>query len=208
MVGAGAPGAHAGLDSDQARSGSRRELLGRAGAGLLLGAGLLIEGCGGGQSGAPAPPHEKISHSAAVLDVAILNGLLDIEHKAIAAYTAAIPLLTGHTQRAARDFLNDELNHASELNSLIARHGGKAVHAQPSYDLGAPQTKNAILELLVRVEHQQIAAYLGAIPLVAPGAMRASLAAIMGSEAQHIAIVRGALGRPPLTGPFVTASAP
>ena len=197
-----------GSDSEPARSSSRRELLGGAGTGLLVGSTLLLSGCGGsGPKAGPAAAHKKISRSAAVLDVDILNGLLDNEHMAIAAYTAAIPLLSGHTQRAARDFLNAELNHASELGGLIARHGGKAVRPRTSYDLGSPQTGEDILRLLETVELRQIAAYLGAIPLVRPGAMRASLASILGSEAQHLVIVRSALHKPPLTGAFVTASA-
>ena len=192
-------------DSDQGHS--RRQLLGGASA-AVFGGGLLLAGCGGGSPTAPvtAPmPPKKLSRGAAVLDVDLLNGLLDTEHLAIAAYTAAIPLLSGHTQRVARDFLNVELNHASELNNLIFRHGGRAVRARASYDLGSPETPSDILRLLERIEQRQIAAYLGAIPLVQPGGMRAVLGSILGSEAQHIAIVRTALGKPPLTGAFVTA---
>jgi hypothetical protein len=195
-------------DSDQAHSSSRRELLGGASATVLAGAtALLVAGCGGST---PAPiakiAHKKISHSAALLDVDILNGLLDTEHKAIAAYTAGIPLLSGHTQRAARDFLRDELDHANELGSLIARHGGTAIQAQPNYNLGSPRSRAEILRLFEKLEQEQIAAYLGAIPLVKPGAMRASLASILGSDAQHIAVLRLTMRKPALIGPFVTAS--
>jgi bacterioferritin (cytochrome b1) len=195
-----------GSDGDSANSSSRRELLGRAGAGLFVGGGLFVAGCGGG-SRPPSPAHKKISRSAAVLDVDILNGLLDIEHKAVSAYTAGIPLLSGHTQRTARNFLGDDLAHAGELASLITRHHGIPIHAR-TYSLGTPQTAEAFLALFARLEKEQIAAYLGAIPLVQPGAMRASLAAILGSDAQHIAIVRTLLGTPPLAGAFVTASTP
>jgi bacterioferritin (cytochrome b1) len=182
-------------------------LLGAA-TSAVLGGGLLLSGCGGRSPKPPpavAAPHQKISASAAVLDVDILNGLLDTEHVAIAAYTASIPRLHGDVQRAARQFLKIELNHADELGNLIARHGGTAVKPRASYDLGEPHTTDEILRLLESIERRQLGAYLGAIPLVKPGAMRASLASILGSEAQHIAIVRTALRKPALTGAFVTA---
>ena len=197
------------MSTEPGSDGSRRELLG---AGLVLSAGLLLAGCGGdGHSSPlppPPPPHTKISHHASELDVEVLNGLLDLEHKAIAAYSAGTPLLSGHLQRTARNFLGDELAHASELSSLITRHGGKPVRARPSYDLGHPGSLQELLQLFARVEQEQIAAYLGAIPLVRPGAMRASLGAILGSDAQHVALVRAALGEAPMIGAFVTASAP
>ena len=70
-------------------SRSRRELL-VAGGGL--GAAALVAGC---TSKVHPPSNVQLpKHSAATKrDVAILNGLLALEHRAIAAYTASVPLL-------------------------------------------------------------------------------------------------------------------
>jgi hypothetical protein len=183
---------------------SRRELLGRTGSGLIAGAALLSAGCGASQSATST--RKQISPGAEALDVVLLNELLDAEHRAIAAYSNGIPLLSGYNQRAARNFLGDEFNHASELISLIGHHGGKANRAQSSYDFGNPQSEDDLLRLFERIERQQIGVYLAAIPIATPGRMRAALAAILGSDAQHIAILRKSLGTPPLISPFVTAA--
>src|SRR5438477_7825891 len=68
---------------------SRRTILGRSGAGIAACA-LALSGCA---SKSRQPRVHKIPPEARNVDVELLNGLLDREHKAIAAYTAAIPLL-------------------------------------------------------------------------------------------------------------------
>ena len=194
---AGSPG------GDSPRPSTRRELFARAGGGLVAGAALLAAGCGAHSA---QLIRKRISPGEAALDVVLLNGLLDIEHRAIAAYSNGIPLLAGHNQRAARNFLGDEFNHASELISLIVRHGGTPNKAASSYDFGSPQSEADLLALFARLEREQIGAYLTAVPLVTPGPMRATLAAILGSDAQHVALLRKALGEPALLSPFVTAA--
>src|SRR5205807_1934350 len=52
-------------------------------------------------------------------DVEPLNALLDLEHYAIAAYAAGIPLLHPPQSTAAVQFLAQELAHASQLTDLI-----------------------------------------------------------------------------------------
>ena len=94
----------------------------------------------GARSKSNRPNVHKIPPAARNADVEILNGLLDREHKAIAAYTAGIPLLDGHVQAAAKQFLSQELTHAGELCGLIKQAGGIANKPQPSYAFGQPRT--------------------------------------------------------------------
>jgi hypothetical protein len=70
---------------------SRRQLL-SAGGGGLLGAAVLLAGC---TSKVAAPSNVHIDKNAvgSPLDVTLLNELLGLEYRSIAAYTAAIPLL-------------------------------------------------------------------------------------------------------------------
>lgn len=170
---------------------------------LAAGAAVGLAGCGDSESG---PRERKLSRSERLSDVALLNRLLDLEHQAIAAYTAGIPLLSGHTASLAKQFLNHELAHAGELVSLIKRQHGRPHRPQAAYSLGHPRDRLEVLALLHRVERAQIAAYLQAIPAAAPGAARAALAAILSSDAQHIALVRQTLGEPALRSALVTGA--
>jgi bacterioferritin (cytochrome b1) len=181
---------------------SRRALLQSSGAGLAAGVAAVAAGCG---SQSPTSTR-TISPAARSADVEILNQVLDLEHKAIAAYTAGIPLLAGHVQKAAQQFLAQELQHASELFGLIRRQDGQPDKPQPTYDLGRPRSREDVLQLLHQIERAQIRAYLAAIPEVTPGTVKSALGAILGSDAQHIALLRAALGATPLAGAFVTGN--
>src|ERR1700687_2853520 len=115
---------------------SRRMILSRSRAGIAAGAALALGGCG---SNSNLPNVRKISPEARSVDVEILNGLLDLEYKAIAAYTAGIPLLTSHVQTAAKQFLSQEITHAGELYGLIKQARGIANKRQASYAFGRPR---------------------------------------------------------------------
>jgi hypothetical protein len=182
---------------------TRRKLLCGSGAGAAAGAMLAIMGCA---SRSRRPKVHKIPPAARNADVAILNQLLDREHRAIAAYTAAIPLLSSHVQDAAKQFLSQELTHAGELGGLIKQAGGNANKPQPSYDLGQPGSRKQLVELLHALEQAQIAGYVEAVPNVSPGSVRAALAAILANDAQHVVVLRRALRIEPLPSAFVTGS--
>ncbi len=181
---------------------SRRALLQTSGAGLAAGFAALAAGCGAHS----ATRIRTISPAARSADVEILNQVLDLEHRAIAAYTAGIPLLTGYAQKSAQQFLAQELQHANELFGLIRRQDGQPDKPQPTYDLGRPRSREDILQLLHDLERAQIRGYLAAIPEVSPGTVKSALGAILGSDAQHVALLRAALGAVPLAGAFVTGN--
>jgi rubrerythrin len=179
---------------------SRRRLLGGSGAGLVAGA-FVLAGC---SHKSHRPDVHKIPPHVRAKDVEILNRALDLEHKAIAAYTAGIPLLGGSAHDAAKQFLGQELSHAGELSGLIKQAGGKANKPKASYDLGRPRNRTDVLRLLHELERAEIAVYLAAIPDVSPGSVRAAVAAILGNDAQHVVILRAALGLEPIPSAFVT----
>ncbi len=59
----------------------------------------------------------------------MLNHLLGVEYYAIAAYTAGIPFLPPGPKKAAKQFLGQDVSHASTLAGLIKqgrREGGQA----------------------------------------------------------------------------------
>jgi rubrerythrin len=176
---------------------SRRAFLRRAGLTMVGGCAVFVTACrrGSSSSSATAP------RSA---DIAILNNALDLEHMAIAAYTSGIPLLSGTTQKAAKQFLLQELAHASALSGLVKRAGGTARPPAASYALGRPRGAGDVLALLDTIERSAITAYVDAIPKVSSGAVRAKLASILANEAQHIALVRQSLGHAPVPEALVT----
>ena len=176
---------------------SRRGWLRAAGTGL---AGLIVAGCGRQSLKA------QVNNSAPVLgtDVDLLNQLLHLEHVAIAAYTAGTPLLAPATHKAGQLFLNDEISHAGDLAGLVRAAGGKPIKPAPSYELGHPRTSQEVLALLHEVENAQLTAYLDAITRLEPGFVKSSVASILANDAQHVAVVRAALGQPAIPSAFVT----
>ncbi len=180
---------------------SRRTLLRLAGAGA---AGLVV-GCAGAAS-KPRTTHTVTAPASP--DAAILNALLDLEHQAIAAYTAAAPLLRGSARLAAQRFLSQELAHAGELAGLIAEANGKPSKPRSSYDLGHPGSARALLRVLESLERAQVDAYSQAIPVLSSSGTRAAAAAIFANDAQHLAILRLELGQEPAPASIVPGPRP
>jgi Ferritin-like domain len=185
-------------DSSEADASSRRGWLRAAGVGLA-GAAVAV-GCG------KQSLRAQVHNSAPVLDtdVNLLNQLLHLEHVAIAAYTAGTPLLAPATIKAGKLFLNDELSHAGALSGLIGAAGAKPIKPAPSYELGHPRTSQEVLALLHEVELAQIRAYMAALPRLSPSSVRRSVAAIVANEAQHVTVLRAALGQPAVPSAFVS----
>jgi bacterioferritin (cytochrome b1) len=177
---------------------SRRKLLRASGAAIVL------AGCG--PANYSPPRFSKLPPVARRSDVELLNGTLDLEHQLIAAYTAAVPLLSGGRQSAARRFLNQHLAHAGQLIALVRQAGGRPMSPKPSYELGNPRTPEDLLVLLHSLERGAIAAYLESIPELAPPQVRAAVAAILANEAQHVAILRARLGKSAVPSALVTGS--
>jgi Ferritin-like domain len=182
----------------EADASSRRGLL-RA-AGVSLAGAVVAAGCGKTSLRAQVQNSQPVLHT----DVDLLQHLLHLEHVAIAAYTAGTPLLPAATVKAGQLFLNDELAHAGALGALIKAAGGKPNKPAPSYDLGHPRTGRQVLELLHRIENAQISAYLAALPRLEPSLVKRSVAAILANDAQHVAVVRAALGQAAVPSAFVT----
>jgi rubrerythrin len=187
-----------------ATPGSRRELFSRA-AGVLAGSGvagaLALSGCG---SRGSRPSVHDIPRRSRAVDLSLLRRGLDLEHQAIAAYTAGIPLLRGRQQAAAKRFLDQELSHAGELAGLIRQAGGKFSRPGPSYQLGHPREPRDVLRLVARLEQAQLSWYLTTISSLTPGSVRAAIATVLSSDAQHLAVLRSMTGMRALDGPFIS----
>ncbi len=192
------------VSADEGASPStRRALLSSSAGGVAAGALMALAGCG---HGSRRPDVHKIPPSARQADVMIINGLLDQCQRTIAAYTATIPLFGGHLHASMKQFLDQDLDHAGELYRLIKQAGGDANKPQPSYDLGQPKGRSDLIELLHRLESEMVVRYLAAIPQLSPGSVRAAIASILASDAQHVTVLRLALHLDPLPTAFVTGA--
>jgi hypothetical protein len=161
---------------------------------VLAGGALLLAGCG---SGSTLRSRVKKGAKVTASDVEVLNRLLEVEYYAIAAYTAGTPFLPPDQRKAAKQFLGQDVTHASTLAGLIKQGRGKAVRPHASYNLGQPHPSE-ILTLLHRLEAEQLDAYIQLIPSLSDGRLRSTAVAIMGNDAQHLSVLRAALGKPPV----------
>jgi hypothetical protein len=178
---------------------TRRGLLAGAPA-VLAGTALGLAGCGSQQR------HVTVSRRlpAQASELQTLNELRSVELLAITAYTAGIPRLGRQFYWTAKQLLADEVAHAAQLYGLIRHRGGEPTNTPTSYDLGNPRSPRQVLELFASLERLQVSGYLRAIPVMPSGRVRSVLGAILGSDAQHQALVRQALGGPALAGPYVS----
>lgn len=164
---------------------SRRGLL-AAGAGALVTAGL--GGCGSGASAPPAPSgHEPTD------DIEILNSALDIEHSSITSYDAAIPRLNGPDAALARRLREHERAHAKALSVLLGELRAQPNRPRASYPLRPLRGRSDALSFLGGVEDTAIAFYIDALPKLS-GPFRHVMLGIVASEAEHLAMLRMALG--------------
>ncbi|HEX3688082.1 MAG TPA: ferritin-like domain-containing protein [Solirubrobacteraceae bacterium] len=188
-------------DSDRA---SRRALLTRTGTALAGGA-LVLAGCGSVSTGKKAV--EQTSALVRQDDIQILGRALELERRTVNAYIASIPLLARPQRKAFRQFLNEELQHAGELVSLLKAAGGTAAPRADSYAIGHAIDAPSAFTVLHSLEKLQISSYLEWIPRLSPGPVRAAVASILTVDSQHLAMVRLMQDQDPVPGPFVTGTA-
>ncbi len=196
----------------------RRELLASAGAVLAGSSAAFLAACGGGGGGAssaagqgegaplaPATQPEPRG-TAGSRDVALLNGALDLENMAIAAYDAVLPRLRGPARVLALRLQDQERAHADGLSEAILQLGGTPSKPQPTYSFPRLRGQAAALRFATGIENRAIAAYMRTLPRLTSPDLRGTAAAIVTDEAEHLAVLLGELGRPQLPQAFVTGA--
>jgi hypothetical protein len=190
---------------------SRRELLLASAMAAAGGAGAaLVASCGGSDSKTQSTA--TVSTAQADSDAAILGALLDQENSSIVAYALVATRLHGVAQASARRFLGHERRHAAALERAIRSLGDTPSPPRPraEYEAGFPRLRDArdALSFALDVETTAVAAYSDALGKIATDDVRATLAAIFVTEAEHASVVLGDLGRPQVPDPFVTGPPP
>jgi rubrerythrin len=183
---------------------SRRRFFHRSGVSVAGGSAVFLAACGREDPTSRAPTGPDESDQA---DVEILNGALDLELMAVAAYKAAAGQMRGSVLEIGKTFLAQEQEHADGLSAAIKDAGGTPNRAKSSYEFPALRSQTDALKFAVDLENTAIAAYIDALPKLSQGDLRATAAAIITSEAEHVAVLLDALGRDPMPDAFVTGRA-
>ncbi len=139
-------------------------------------------------------------------DVRILQTALSAEREAIAAYQlgADSGLLSKGVLGVAVTFQGHHKEHADLLAKTIGTLGGKAADAPANYNFPVDKLKaeRDVLEFAAGLERGAVSAYAGAIPLFGNRDLAKAAASILADESMHWAILRQALGLPPVPGAF------
>jgi rubrerythrin len=141
-------------------------------------------------------------------DVAILNAALGAEQQAIAAYQlgATSGLLQKPVLDLAVQFQGHHKEHAAALAATVKKLGGTPVEAQKAYDFPVQKLKTQadVLAFAAGLEKGAVSAYLGAIPILDDRDLAKVAGSILGDEAMHWAVLRQALGQPPVPTAFLS----
>jgi rubrerythrin len=145
---------------------------------------------------------------AAAGDIRILNTALGAEYEAIAAYQvgAESGLLQKPVLDLAVTFQGHHKEHADVLAKTVQKLGGTPATAKAKYDFPVARLKTQadVLNFAATLEKGAVSAYLGAVPLFANRDLAKAGASILGDEAMHWAILRQALGMPPVPVAFMS----
>jgi rubrerythrin len=178
---------------------ARRAFLGKSG--LML-SGTAIALLAGREALAAAE-----GGKGAAEDVRILNSALGAEQEAIAAYQVGAD--SGLLQKPVLDlavtFQGHHKEHADVLGKTIVKLGGTPVTPKAKYAFPVDTLKSQadVLRFAAGLEKGAVSAYLGAVPLFGNRDLAKAAASILGDEAMHWAILRNALGEPPVPVAFM-----
>ncbi len=177
---------------------SRRRFFHTSGVSIAAGSAVFLSACGDDTKTAVVGPDESDE-----ADVEILNSALDLELMAVAAYKLGAAKLAGDALAIGKLFLEQEQEHADGLMAAIEDAGGTPNRAKSSYDFPSFGSQTDVLRFAVDLENTAIAAYIDALPKLGEGDLRATAAAIIANEAEHVAVLLGALGEEQVPEAFV-----
>ena len=162
------------------------------------GSGALLAACGDEQDDDQSGGIEGRAD-----DAGVLRRALAVELTMVDAYSRGVGLLRGSMREAGEAFLAQEQEHADVLTKAITQLGGDASAKRLPVDYAQLRGRPRVLDLWRRLEDLAIATYAAAIPKLSTGTLRATIGTISTCEAEHAAVILGALGRPQAPQAFV-----
>jgi len=166
---------------------------------ILIG---LLAGCGGGSSSAPtsaasvtdASPMPSAEKSA---DAELLNHVLGRQEAAIVAYGQVIPKLSPRLARLAAYFRAQEQEHVDAVLKAMRGLKSEAEPSEEEIEVGDRGSDRERLEFLYEVESATIDEELSAISELEASWPRSLLSSTVANQAQHLTLLRQALGAGP-----------
>jgi hypothetical protein len=165
---------------------------GAAGAAAAVGAAGAVGGCR-----IPAEVADTRADDAEILQLG-----LALEHEGIFAYEAGLKSgllakLGPGVVDLAKKFQSHHVDHRNALAETIRVLGGTPAEAKDSYDLGTINGPVDVVKLAVKIENKAANLYAEAVGKISSPAIRVQAAKILGAEAWHTAVLRGALKEDP-----------
>lgn len=135
-------------------------------------------------------------------DVTILNGAIELEQQAQWTYAAAAKsgLLKPEVVTVATKISGQHGAHEAALTEAVKKLGGTAPKAKDSYPLPELKSQEDVLKYALKLETMATNAYFDAFTKLSDKALKMAGVSIMNDEAQHVAVLRGALGMDPVEG--------
>jgi rubrerythrin len=157
----------------------------------ILALAVALAGCG-----ASGEPTTAAADRQADADA--LNRVLSRQMAVVGAYDEAIEVLRGRRRAMARRFRAQEQEHIDAVTRALQ---GLEAEAEPEAEEAAPPTlpgEAERLAYLAELEGRTIEIELGAIAALTDSHSRAVLGSIVANQAQHLVLLRRALGARPL----------
>jgi Ferritin-like domain len=154
---------------------------------LLCAATPVVAGCGESGHGADIDP-EKAS------DAAILDEALTQELTAAAAYGRGLSLPVGRRRALVRELRAQEREYADALTKAIRGVGGEAEAVAGVAELSEVRNRSDLLAAAYELESAALGFDIAAAPRLYTSAPRTLAAALAAGHAQHLVLLRQALG--------------
>jgi hypothetical protein len=186
---------------------------------------VAIAGCGGGSSSASSSAGPGTTTSEATSqdvstpttaaqqspDGEVLDGILARQEGAVAAYSGVMAHLSPTHSHLAAYFRRQEQEHVDATLRALRGIQAPAETGPEEIDLGEPKTDEERLIFLYELESATVAKELDAIGRLEDPSARTLLASTAADQAQHLTLLRQALGAGPLAAvpsPFEDGTTP
>ena len=160
---------------------------------LILVLATVPAGCGKSGQGAKTDPEK--GHDVESLNVALAQELALLD-----AYGRGTSLLRGELRATGRQFRAHQQEYVDAITKAIRGLGGETEvePAEAGVDLGEVDSQAEFLGLAYQLENAAFAAYVDASPRLYTEAPRKLAASLAAAHAQHLVVLRQALGESPL----------
>jgi hypothetical protein len=177
-----------GAELDRSGLGRQRHGVGHAAVFFVACAlAMLAGGCGSGGGG-------STTEAEKAADVEVLNDALARELTTVAAYRRGLGLLRGPTLALAGELHGQDQAHVDAMTKAIRGLGGEVEAEAGELEQPGPRSRADALVLAYEAENAALADVLDAVPSLQTSAPRTLVASLAASHAQHLAVLRQALG--------------